>query len=81
MAASIYVCVAKRRKTGRERDQTQGNIDFIFVVCLELVLWFLFLLWNLYCGFIDQNDNEIQIFLLFFPCLFVVDLSEKHIFN
>ena len=44
-----------------------GNlINFIFVVCLELVLWFLFLLWNLYCGFIGQNDNEIQIFLLFF---------------
>ena len=46
-----------------------GNlINFIFVVCLELVLWFLFLLWNLYCGFIDQNDNEIQIFIsIFFP--------------
>ena len=45
-----------------------GNlINFIFVVCLELVLWFLFLLWNLYCGYIDQNDNEIQIFF-FFPC-------------
>ena len=37
-------------------------INFIFVVCLELMLWFLFLLWNLYCGFIDQNDNEIPIF-------------------
>ena len=63
-----------------------GNlINFIFVVCLELVLWFLFLLWNLYCGFIGQNDNEIQIFLFFFSLppksLFVVGLSEKHIFN
>ena len=62
-----------------------GNlINFIFVVCLELVLWFLFLLWNLYCGFIDQNDNEIQIFFNFsLPpgSLFVVGLSEKHIFN
>ena len=47
--------VAQRRK-----------LNFIFVVCLELVLWFLFLLWNLYCGFIDQNDNEIQIFFFFF---------------
>ena len=45
-----------------------GNlINFILVVCLELVLWFLFLLWNLYCGFIDQNDDEIQIFYFFFP--------------
>ena len=44
-----------------------GNL--IFVVCLERVLWFLFLLWNLYCGFIEQNDNEIQIFFFFFfPC-------------
>ena len=64
-----------------------GNlINFIFVVCLELVLWFLFLLWNLYCGFIDQNDNEIQIFFFFFfslppGSLFVVGLFEKHIFN
>ena len=61
-----------------------GNlINFIFVVCLELVLWFLFLFWNLYCGFIDQND-EIQIFFFFsLPpgSLFVVGLSEKHIFN
>ena len=86
--------MAKRRcKTGRERDKTQGNIEmfledgnlinFIFVVCLELVLWFLFLLWNLYCGFIDQNDNEIQIFIIFFSLpprsLFVVGLSEKQL--
>ena len=61
-------------------------INFIFVVCLELVLWFLFLLWNLYCGFIGQNDNEIQNFFYFFfslppGSLFVVGLSEKHIFN
>ena len=47
--------VAKRRK-----------LNFIFVVCLQVVLWSLFLLWNLYCDFIDQNDNEIQIFF-FFP--------------